>query len=143
MGRLDAVLGRVGPYRTATLALLAVHAVAAVAGYLGALEIDPLALGATLGATTIGTLLTSLPGAIADGGRVHVESSLITGLILALLVWPALTVDALVGAGLVGAVDAASDALLRARTVCRRCSCAGGGATCSIPRPPARWSPVS
>lgn len=115
MGRLDALLGRVGPYRTATLALLAVHVTAGVVGYLGLLDVDPVALAATLGATTLGTLLTSLPGALVEGGRVHVESCLVTGLILALLVWPALTVDALVGAGLVGAAAGLSKVLVRWR----------------------------
>jgi|GEM_PF-277956 len=115
MGSIDRWLGRVSGYRVVTLALLVVHGAAAVLGHLGALDVDPVALAATAGAATAGALLTSLVGTAVSGVRVHVESSLITGLILALLMWPGLSVQALVGAGLVGAAAGLSKVLVRAR----------------------------
>jgi len=115
MGVVDGVLGRVGAYRVVTLALLAVHATAAVLGWRGMLDVDPVALAATVGAAAAGTWITSLVGTAVSGVRVHVESCLITGLILALLVWPAVSVEALVGTGLVGAGAGLSKVLVRAR----------------------------
>ncbi|MBO3086888.1 FAD-dependent oxidoreductase [Cellulomonas dongxiuzhuiae] len=115
MGWWDGLLGRVGAYRTATITLLAVHAAAALLGHLGMLDVDPVALAATVGAASAGTLLTSLVGALVSGVRAHVESSLITGLLLALLLWPALTFESLVGAGLVGAAAGISKVLVRWR----------------------------
>lgn len=115
MGGVDGLLGRVAAYRTATLMLLVVHGTAAVLGHLGMLDVEPLALAATVGAASVGTLLTSLVGTLVGGDRAHVESSLITGLILALLLWPALTVESLLGAGLVGAAAGTSKVLLRWR----------------------------
>ncbi|MFC0647391.1 FAD-dependent oxidoreductase [Cellulomonas phragmiteti] len=112
---VDGLLGRVSAYRTATVALVVVHAAAGVLGHLGLLDVDPVALAATVAAATAGTLLTSVTGALVHGARAHVESSLITGLILALLLWPATTVDALVGAGLVGAAAGTSKVLVRWR----------------------------
>ncbi|UZN01743.1 FAD-dependent oxidoreductase [Cellulomonas sp. S1-8] len=114
-GPLDRLLGRAASYRVATLALLAVHVAAAVLGHVGLVDVDPAALAATAGAATVGTLLTSLIGTAVSGVRVHAESSLITGLILALLLWPALSVEALVGAGLVGAAAGLSKVVVRAR----------------------------
>lgn len=115
MTPVDAVLGRVATYRTVTLALTLVHVTAAVLGHLGVVELDPVALAATIGAATGGTVLTSLVGWAVGGWRVHVESCLITGLILALVLWPGLTVEALVGAGLVGAAAGLSKVLVRRR----------------------------
>lgn len=115
MGRFDGLAGGVGAYRTATLALLTVHAAAGGLGHLGMLDVDPVALAATVGAASAGTLLTSLVGGLVSGVRAHVESSLITGLLLALLLWPALTVESLVGAGLVGAAAGLSKVLVRWR----------------------------
>lgn len=115
MGALDRALGRVAAYRAATLALLVVHGAAAGLGAVGMVDVDPWALLATVGAATGGTLLTSLVGPLVGGHRVHVESSLITGLILGLVLWPALSVDALLGAGLVGAAAGASKVLVRWR----------------------------
>lgn len=112
---IDTLLGRLTPYRTVTVALLTVHATAAVLGRLGLLDLDPLALAATAGAATAGTLLTSLVGWAVAGARVHVESTLVTGLLLAMVVWPGRSVETLVGAGLVGAAAGMSKVVLRHR----------------------------
>lgn len=112
---IDSFLGRLSTYRTVTVALLLVHATAAVLGQLRLLEVDPVAIVATAAVASLGTLLTSLVGWAVSGARVHVESSLVTGLVLALVVWPGRTVEALVGAGLVGAAAGLSKVLVRRR----------------------------
>lgn len=115
MGALDGLLGRVATYRTVTVALLVVHVTATALGVVDLLDVDPLALAATVAAATVGTLLTSAVGAVVRGERAHVESSLITGLLLALVLSPALTVESLVGAGLVGAAAGLAKMLVRWR----------------------------
>ena len=115
MRRPDRLRGGLGAYRTVTLALVAVHLAAAALGHVGVLDVEPVALAATVGAASAGALLTSLVGALVGRARPHVESSLITGLILALLLWPTLAAESLVGAGLVGAAAGASKVLVRWR----------------------------
>ncbi len=114
-GWLDGVLGRLSTYRTVTVALLAVHATAAVLGRLGVLDVEAGALAATAGAATLGVLVIGVGACAVRGARVHTESAVITGLILALLLWPSLSLDGLVGAGLVGAAAGLTKAVVRAR----------------------------
>lgn len=115
MNAVDTVLGRVSGYRLVTLTLLVVLGAAAALGHLGLLDVDPVAVAATAAAASLGTLLTSLLGGAVSGVRPHAESSLVTGLLLACVVWPTTTVDGLLGAGLVGAAAGLSKVLVRAR----------------------------
>ncbi len=112
MSRLDAVLGRLTMYRTVTLGLGVVLAAAFVLALTGEVGVDPwgLLLGA---AVAVGaTLAASVVGGLVVRRRAHVESSIVTGLILALLMWPSTEPTALLALAGTGAVAGASKYVL-------------------------------
>ena len=115
MGLVDRALGRLSPHRAATCALLAVHAAAALLGALGRLDVAPEASAATVAAAAAGVLLIGAAGAATTGTRVHIESALVTALVIALVVEPSTRTEPLVGAGLVGAAAGLTKLLVRAR----------------------------
>ncbi|WP_028048689.1 hypothetical protein [Cellulomonas sp. URHD0024] len=92
MSGLSGSLGKTTMYRVTTWALGAILLSAIVLALVGSVHQDPLAifLGAVV-AVAVTALTSRLCGALWRT-RVHVESSVITGLILALLFWPQLNV---------------------------------------------------
>lgn len=87
---LDGVLGRTTMYRVMTWSLGAVLLSAILLSLFGSLQQDPLAIFLFALVAVGVTLLTSLLCGRLWRTQVHVESSVITGLILALLFWPRL-----------------------------------------------------
>jgi ferredoxin-NADP reductase len=89
---VDRVLGRVTMYRLVTLALGAILLAALGLSVLGPVQQDPWAVAVTaVVAVGVSVLASRACGALWRT-RVHTESAVITGLILALLFWPQLTV---------------------------------------------------
>lgn len=93
--RLDAALGRISMYRLVLLALVLITVYAAALAFAGVLSFDGAAiLGSAvvaMAATAAGTLL----GGLVTKSTPHLSSSLITGLILALVLWPGFGQDLL------------------------------------------------
>ncbi|MGY4642863.1 FAD-dependent oxidoreductase [Cellulomonas sp. URHB0016] len=115
MTRVDAWLGRVTMYRTVSLALGAVVAVAAVLSAAGVVHVDLVALlVSVVVAVGVVLLLSRACGALWKT-RVHTESSVITGLILVLLFRPGLDVPSLGGLAAAAAVAAVSKFVLAVR----------------------------
>ena len=86
--KLDAALGRISMYRLVLLALVLITVYAAALGFAGVLSFDGIAILVSavvaIAATAAGTLL----GGLVTRSTPHLSSSLITGLILALVLWP-------------------------------------------------------
>ncbi|WP_309134659.1 FAD-dependent oxidoreductase [Cellulomonas sp.] len=113
MGPVDRLLGAASMYRVTTVVLLAVHAWAAGLGALGVLDVDPVALVVTVAVCLAAVLLTSLLGHALGGVRPHVESSVLTALLLGLLLWPDASPAGLASAGLAGAAAGLTKVLVR------------------------------
>lgn len=91
MSAVDRLLGRVTMYRLVTIALGSVLLAALVLSVLGPVQQDPVALVVgTAVAVGVSVLAGRACGALWRT-RVHTESAVITGLILALLFWPETT----------------------------------------------------
>lgn len=112
MNHVDALLGRFTPYRVVSLGLVLVVAAATVLAAVGRVGVDPIALLVSALLAVAATLAASLLGARLVRRRAHVESSVVTGLILALLLWPSLDPAALVTLAGAGVVAGASKYLL-------------------------------
>ncbi|MBO9553951.1 hypothetical protein [Cellulomonas sp.] len=115
MTGLDAWLGRVTMYRTVTLALGAVVAVAGVLGAVDVVHVDLVALlVSVLVAVGVVVGVSRLCGAVWRV-RAHTESSVITGLILVLLFRPGLDGPSLGALACAAAVAAASKFVVSVR----------------------------
>lgn len=112
IGTLDRALGRVTMYRLVwtTLAALLVLAVGYAAA--GLIFSTPFELIASTLVAVVSTSLVSVVLARAFGTRAHLESSLVTGLLIACLLFPTADPQGLAVIALVGAIAAASKYLL-------------------------------
>ncbi|GCE76133.1 FAD-dependent oxidoreductase [Cellulomonas biazotea] len=119
MNRVDDVLGRVTMYRTVTVALGVVVAAAAVLSLTGHVHVDVLALLVSVVVAVGSTALVSRACGVLWRVAVHAESSVVTGLLLALLLRPSTDVRDVVVLVAAGAVAGASKFVLvvRARHV--------------------------
>lgn len=115
MSRVDALLGRLTPYRLVSVGLLAVLTAAFVLALTGAVGVDPWALPVGALVATASTWGASVAGARLVGRVAHVESSVVTGLILTLLLWPSTDPAALVTLAGAGAVAGLSKYVLAVR----------------------------
>ena len=108
MSAVDRLLGRLTMYRLVTLALTAIVLSAVVLAVLGPVQQDPLAIAVVAAVTVATSVVASRACGALWRTRVHTESAVITGLILALLFWPQLTVGSLAvaaGAALLASVS--------------------------------------
>lgn len=112
MTRVDALLGRLTTYRVVSLGLVALVASATVLASVGRVGVDPIALLVGALVAVAATLAASWVGGRVVGRRVHVESSVVTGLILALLLWPSLEPAALATLAGAGVLAGASKYVL-------------------------------
>lgn len=104
MRYVDAVLGRLTPYRLVTTGLLLVLGAAFVLALTGEVGVDPWALPMGAAVAVGATWAISALGGRVVRRAAHVESSVVTGLILTLLLWPSrepLALATLAGAGVV------------------------------------------
>ncbi|KQY47727.1 FAD-dependent oxidoreductase [Cellulomonas sp. Root137] len=116
MSAVDRLLGRVTMYRLVTLTLSAVLLAAVALAVLGPVQQDPLAIVVTA-AVAVGTSVLAGRGCGALWRtRVHTESAVITGLILALLFWPQLTVGSLAVVALAALLGALSKFVVAVRS---------------------------
>jgi ferredoxin-NADP reductase len=88
---VDRLLGRVTMYRLVTLALGAVLLTALMLAVLGPVQQDPVAIVVSTAVAVGASVLAGRACGALWRTRVHTESAVITGLILALLFWPELT----------------------------------------------------
>jgi len=115
MSHVDAVLGRLTTYRVVTVGLLAVLVAAFVLALTGSVAVDPWALPVGAVVAVAATWAVSAVGARVVGRAAHVESSVVTGLILTLLMWPSTDPAALVTLAGAGALAGASKYLVVVR----------------------------
>lgn len=99
-------------YRLVLAALVALLAVTLVMAALGRLFFSPLDLLATAAIACAATLAASWVGGACTRTRPQIESSLITGLILAFVLWPGVDAAALTGAAVAGGAAGASKYLI-------------------------------
>lgn len=112
LGRIDQTLGRVTMYRLVTLALTLIVVAAIGASALGWVGFGPLAILTHTGVLVAGSLVSGFVVARIARARAHLESSVITGLLLALILPPFLTGPGLGGAALAALLAAVSKYLL-------------------------------
>jgi glycine betaine catabolism B len=109
---LDRITGRFTMYRTVTLLLLAITANGFVASFAGVLFYQPLELLASLAVAVTVSILSSVLIALVFRATAHVESALITGLLLFIVLEPSLEPTQLLAIAVAGAVAAASKYVL-------------------------------
>ena len=112
---LDRVTGRVTMYRLVLVLLAAIAAIALVLAALGQLSYTLPALLASLAVTVVATVVTSWLFALVFRGRAHLESSIITGLLLFFVLLPTLEVGQLLVLALAGVIASLSKYLLAIR----------------------------
>ena len=112
---LDGLLGRMTMYRLTLALLLVLGAEAFVLSLAGLLAYTPAELGGTLAAAVGGTIIGTRLMALILRLRPHGESSLITGLILFLILFPSSTAAGLGGILVAGVAAGASKFLLAVR----------------------------
>ncbi|PWD50809.1 hypothetical protein C8046_09275 [Serinibacter arcticus] len=93
---VDAGLGRVSMYLLVTASLVLISTFAVVAAASGQLPYDPGAIALSLVVGVVATAAGTWIGALVTRSRPHPPSSVITGLILALILWPGYGQDLLV-----------------------------------------------
>lgn len=112
LGRVDQALGRVTMYRLVTLALSLIVVAAIAASVLGWVGFAPLAILTHAGVLVAASVASGFVVARIVRARPHLESSVITGLLLALILPPFLTGPGLGGAALAALLAALSKYLL-------------------------------
>ncbi|BBE23251.1 hypothetical protein MN0502_21340 [Arthrobacter sp. MN05-02] len=112
---LDGLLGRVTMYRLTLILLLVLTAEALVLSLMGLLAYTPGELGGTLAAAVGGTIIGTRLMALILRLRPHTDSSLITGLIVFLIMFPSSTASGLGGILVAGVAAGASKFLLAFR----------------------------
>ncbi|WP_165065786.1 FAD-dependent oxidoreductase [Marisediminicola senii] len=111
-GWIDTVIGRVTSYRLVTIVLAVIAVWALGASLLGQLPYEPLELLGSVVVAVASTALASVLVARIMRANAHLESSIITGLLLFFLFWPSLAVVDLGTLALAGVVAGASKYLL-------------------------------
>ena len=99
-------------YKGMSLGLSGIWLVALVLSFVGLLDFSPLALTISMLILVVSTYLTSVLCAKLFGLRAHGEASLITGLILALIFFPATDIPQMVVLAFVGMIAGASKFIL-------------------------------
>ncbi|WP_434993809.1 FAD-dependent oxidoreductase [Arthrobacter sp. Ld5] len=112
---LDGLLGRMTMYRLALVLLVILTVEALVLALAGLLAFTPAEIGGTLVAAVGGTIIGTRLMALILRLRPHGESSLITGLILFLIMFPSATGAGLAGILAAGVAAGASKFLLAVR----------------------------
>ncbi len=115
IARIDTLLGRVTMYRLMALVLGALAVVALIAGAVGQLFYTPLQLGLSLVVAIAATMVSSWVFALAFRARAHLESSLITGLLVFFVFLPTASPQGLLLLALSGVVASASKFVLAVR----------------------------
>ncbi|MCU1407637.1 MAG: oxidoreductase [Glaciihabitans sp.] len=112
---LDRISGRVTMYRLITLCLLALGVVSLVLSLAGQLFYTPLAILATGAVAVAATYASSIVFSLIFRTRAHLESSLITGMLLLFLFRPTTGVAELGSIAIAGVIAGASKYLLAFR----------------------------
>lgn len=115
MSHVDGLLGRLSMYRLVTLALVPTVLASFVGALTGAVGVDPWGVLASTAVAVGATAVVSAAGGRLVRRPAHLESSVITGLILALLFQPSLEPSALATVAGAGAVAGASKYLVAVR----------------------------
>ncbi|MGA1836371.1 oxidoreductase [Herbiconiux sp. 11R-BC] len=115
IARIDTLLGRVTMYRLMVLVLGALAVIALIAGAIGQLFYTPLQLGLSLVVAIAATMVSSWVFALAFRTRAHLESSLITGLLVFFVFLPTASPGGLLLLALSGVVASASKFVLAIR----------------------------
>lgn len=96
LARLDSALGRVSMYLLVTVSLVVIALVAIVLAAVGQLTYPPGAIALSLVVGVAATYAGTVLGGLLTRSAPHAPSSVITGLILALVLWPGYGQDLLV-----------------------------------------------
>lgn len=96
LARLDGALGRVSMYLLVTVSLVVIALVAIVLAAVGQLTYPPGAIALSLVVGVAATYAGTVLGGLLTRSAPHAPSSVITGLILALVLWPGYGQDLLV-----------------------------------------------
>jgi len=104
-----------GMYRLMSSVLAIIVLAAAGLSGLGLVGFSPTGILVTAGLGIASTLFTSVLGALWRGASLHVESSVITGVLIALIVPPTLEPRDLIGVSVAGAIAGASKWLIAPR----------------------------
>lgn len=104
-----------GMYRLMTLVLIVLVVSASALSALGLIGFSPAGIAVTAALAVAATLGTSALGALVRRAPLHLESSVITGLLIALIVPPTLESRDLVGVSVAGAIAGASKWLIAPR----------------------------
>lgn len=104
-----------GMYRLITVTLVVIVGVAMVLSGFGLVGFSPLGIGTTVIVAIVATVATSSLGALVTRQTLHLESSVITGLLIALIVPPTLEIRDILGASVTGAIAGASKWLVAPR----------------------------
>ncbi|MCM6760968.1 RnfABCDGE type electron transport complex subunit D [Rathayibacter sp. ZW T2_19] len=112
IGTLDRALGRITMYRLVWMTLAALLAVALGYSAAGLIFFRPLEIAATAVVAVASTTAVTWLLAKAVRSPAHLESSLVTGLLIAFLLFPTAEPGALLVVALVGAIAAASKYVL-------------------------------
>lgn len=112
---LDSLTGRVTMYRLVLIGLLAVLAESVVVSLLGRIFSQPAPILVSAAVAILATVVSGRLLALVFRAKAHTESSIITGLILAFLFTPVLTVQGLGWIALAGVIASASKYVLAIR----------------------------
>jgi ferredoxin-NADP reductase/Na+-translocating ferredoxin:NAD+ oxidoreductase RnfD subunit len=112
---LDGLLGRLTMYRLTLVLLLTLTAEALILSFTGLLAYTPAEIGGTLVAAVVGTVVGTRLMALILRLRPHGDSSLVTGLILFLIMFPSSTTAGLGGILAAGLAAGASKFVLAFR----------------------------
>lgn len=96
VARVDGALGRVSMYLLVAASLVLISAVALVLALVGELPYDAGAIAVSLAVGVVATGVGTALGALVTRSTPHPLSSVVTGLILALILWPGFGQDLLV-----------------------------------------------
>ena len=112
---LDRATGAIPMYKLVILCLAAITAVAFVLSFVGQLSRSPLELLVSLIVAVAATALTGWLGALVVKRQFHVESSIITGVLIFMVMEPTIDPVALGGVALAGVLASASKYLIAVR----------------------------
>ncbi|MDM4761400.1 oxidoreductase [Galbitalea sp. SE-J8] len=115
MAGFDAVLGRIGVYRQVAIVLGAIAVVALVLAATGQLAYGWLQLLASLAVALVATIGSARLIALPFRARPHLDSSIITALLLFFILLPTVDPDQLAVVALAGVIASASKFLVAAR----------------------------
>ncbi|TQO20504.1 ferredoxin-NADP reductase [Rhodoglobus vestalii] len=112
---LDRTLGSLAMYKLVLASLVLLTVLAIVLAFFGLISPDPLALLASLPVAVVFSFVSSWLGARIVRQRAHLESSLVTGLIVFFIMAPSLELTGLLGIALASTIAGASKFLIAFR----------------------------